>query len=163
MRPGKSGGIVVRSPIRLKAGAFLEPQPAPKIRMGSRSSNQVKSRHDRHAPFWALGLVILCATGVATIWVDGGPFWTGYVLDMAGPAWNYILFRGRFTARADNRWKRFFTPWRTVLLFLAVCLGIEGAQCLGLYEATCDPWDILAYGSILIPLFLLDRFTREAP
>jgi hypothetical protein len=117
------------------------------------------SRHDRDAPFWAAALVLLCATGLATIWMDGGAFWKGYVLDMTGPAWSYILFRGRFTAKAENRWTGFFVPWRTVLILVAVCLGIEGAQYLQLYDATFDPWDILAYVSILVPLFLLDQMT----
>jgi hypothetical protein len=76
-----------------------------------------KNTHDRHAPFWAAGLVLLGTLGLATIWIDFGPFWKGYVLDMTGPAWNYILFRGRFTAKKDNRWTRFFTPTRTLVIF----------------------------------------------
>ena len=119
------------------------------------------SRHDRHAPFWALVLVVLCATGLATIWIDGSPFWKGYVLDMTGPAWNYILFRGRFTSKADNLWTRFFTPKHTIIIFVAVCFGIESAQYFGLYEATFDPLDFLAYISILVPLFILDQVTYE--
>lgn len=117
--------------------------------------------HDRHAPFWAAGLILLGAAGLATIWIDFGPFWKGYVLDMTGPAWNYILFRGRFTAKADNRWTRFFTPTRTLVIFIAVCFGIEGIQYLGLYDATFDPWDLLAYVSLLVPLFILDLVTSD--
>ena len=120
-----------------------------------------KSRHDKHAPFWAIGLALLGITGLATTWIDFGAFWKGYVLDMTGPAWNYILFRGRFTARADNIWTRFFTPKHTVLIFIAVCFGIEGAQYFNLYDATFDPWDFLAYVSILVPLFILDLYTCE--
>jgi len=93
---------------------------------------------------------------VLSIEIDLGPFWRGYVLDMTGPAWNYILFRGLFTYRADNAWTRFFTPRRTLLIFLFVCAGIEAAQYFRLYEATYDPWDFLAYISILVPVFLLD-------
>ena len=124
-------------------------------------SKSESSRHDRHAPFWALVLVVLCATGLATTWIDGGPFWKGYVLDMMGPAWNYILFRGRFTSKADNLWTRFFTPKHTIIIFVAVCFGIESAQYFGLYEATFDPLDFLAYISILVPLFILDQVTYE--
>ena len=116
-------------------------------------------RHDRHAPFWAIGLFLLGATGLATTWIDFGSFWKGYVLDMTGPAWNYILFRGRFTSKSDNFWTRFFTPWNTVVIFIAVCFGIEGAQYFGVYESTFDPWDFIAYISILIPLFILDLIT----
>lgn len=115
-------------------------------------------RHDKLAPYWATGLVVLCGTGLATIWIDLGAFWKGYVLDMTGPAWNYILFRGLFTSYTDNAWTRFFTPPNTLFIFLLVCAGIEGAQYFNLYEATYDPWDCLAYVSILIPLFLLDSY-----
>ena len=121
----------------------------------------VSNKHDKHAPFWAAGLVILGITGLATIWLDFGFFWKGYVLDIAGPSWNYILFRGRFTSNVDNRWTRFFTPKRTVVIFLAVCFGIEGMQYLNLYDATFDPWDFVAYCSVLVPLFILDQFTYE--
>jgi len=115
-----------------------------------------KNTHDRYAPYWAVALILLGGTGLATIWIDLGAFWKGYVLDMVGPAWNYILFRGLYTGYADNAWRRFFTPRRTFLIFLAVCIGIEGAQYFKLYESTFDSWDLLAYGSILVPLVILD-------
>jgi hypothetical protein len=115
-----------------------------------------KTKHDTFAPFWAAGLILLGGTGLATVWVKLGPFWNGHVLDMTGPAWNYILFRGLYTSYAENTWTRFFSAKRTLIIFLFVCFGIESAQYFNLYEATFDPWDFLAYISILIPLFLLD-------
>lgn len=113
--------------------------------------------HNQNAPYWAIVFVVLGLTGLSTIWIDLGKFWKGYVLDMAGPAWNYILFRGLFTAKANNVWTRFFTPNRTFIIFLAVCIGIESLQYFQVYESTFDPWDLLAYISILIPLFLMDK------
>ncbi len=115
-----------------------------------------KSRHDELAPYWAVGLIVLMTTGLMSIWIDLGSFWRGYVLDMTGPAWSYILFRGLFTYRADNAWTRFFTPERTLVIFLFACFGFEGAQYLGLYESTYDPLDFLAYVSILLPIYILD-------
>ena len=115
-----------------------------------------RKTHDELAPFWAAGLIIFGVTGLSTIWIDLGVFWRGYVLDMTGPAWNYILFRGLYTNQADNAWTRFFTPLNTISIFLIVCVGIESAQYFELYDSTFDPWDYLAYASILIPLFLLD-------
>ena len=117
-----------------------------------------KRRHDKLAPYWAAGLVVLGGTGLATNWIDLGAFWKGYVLDMTGPAWNYILFRGLFTSYRENTWTRFFTPKKTLFIFLLVCAVIEGAQYLNLYEATYDPWDFLAYVVILIPLFIIDSY-----
>lgn len=78
---------------------------------------------------------------------------------MTGPAWNYILFRTKFTSESDNLWTRFFIPLRTVLIFVAVCSVIEGAQYFALYDTTFDPWDFLAYVSVLVPLFPIDRAT----
>ena len=120
--------------------------------------SETEYTHNRFAPFWAAGMVVFGTTGLATIWIDLGAFWKSYVLDIMGPAWNYILFRGLFTAWANNLWTRFFTPTRTLIIFLAVCAGIEGAQYLHLYDATYDPWDLLSYCSLLFPLYLLDLF-----
>ena len=114
--------------------------------------------HNKNAPYWAIALVALGVLGLLTIWIDLGKYWKGYVLDMAGPAWNYILFRGLYTTKANNVWTRFFTPNKTVVLFLTVCFTIELLQYLQIYESTFDPWDLLAYISILIPVFLIDKY-----
>jgi len=81
-------------------------------------------------------------------------------LDMTGPAWNYVLFRLRFTEYVENEWTRFFSPTRTLLIFLLVAFGIEGAQYFNLYDATFDVFDLVAYVSILIPMYLIDLKTR---
>jgi hypothetical protein len=116
-----------------------------------------KYHHDALAPYWAATLVILGATGLSTNWLDLGDFWNGYVLDMTGPAWNYILFRGLFRSKTDHAWTRFFRPTTTLLIFLAVCTGIEMLQYQGCYAATFDPWDFVAYVSLLLPIYLIDR------
>jgi len=121
----------------------------------------LKKRHNKYAPLWAAAVVVLCGTGLATIWIDLGAFWKGYVLDITGPAWNYILFRWRFTEWADNAWTRFFTPLRTYFIFILVCFGIETMQYFKIYDSTFDPWDLLAYLSILTPLFILDSIQNR--
>ncbi len=105
----------------------------------------------------ALAFIVLMATGLATIWIKAGNFWNGYVLDIAGPAWTYILFRGLFTAKAVNKWTRLFTPGTTYIILISVAFGIEALQYFALYDSTFDPWDLLAYASILTPLFLTDK------
>ncbi|NOZ45409.1 MAG: hypothetical protein GXO79_01355 [Chlorobi bacterium] len=119
--------------------------------------NSIKIIHDKYAPYWAIALLILWVVGISTIWIDLGGFWKGYVLDMTGPAWNYILFRGLFTVKANNIWTHFFTPNRTLIIFLLVCAVIETLQFYNIYNSTYDKWDFLAYVSLLIPLFLIDR------
>ena len=121
-----------------------------------------KHIHNKNAPYWAVGLVILCGTGLASTSIDLGSFWKGYGLDMTGPAWNYILFRGLFTSYKENAWTGFFTPLKTLMIFLFVCFGIEAMQYFNLYEATFDPFDLIAYISILFPLFLLDLKQSKA-
>jgi len=117
--------------------------------------------HDRQAPYWAMAFVLCLGTGIATTMVDLGAFWRGYVLDILGPAWCYILFRLRFTAETDNAWTRFFTPATTLGLILTGCFGIELIQYLGWYDSTFDPWDLIAYISVLVPLFLLDAYYTD--
>lgn len=118
-------------------------------------------RHDKAAPWWALTLVVLGVTGVSTTFVSLGAFWDGYVLDMTGPAWNYILFRRLFHGWSDDVWTRFFTPLRTLVIFVFVAFGIEFIQYLELYDSTFDPWDLLAYVSLLVPLSLVDHLIRK--
>ena len=40
------------------------------------------SKHNDFAPYWAVGLFIFGGTGLATIWIDLGAFWKGYVLEL---------------------------------------------------------------------------------
>jgi len=117
--------------------------------------------HNKFAPYWAAAIILTCVTGLSTVWFDLGPFWKGYVLDITGPAWNYILFRGLFTSYKENRWTRFFTPQRTVIIFILVCVVIEGMQYFNLYDATYDPLDLLAYVSLLVPMFLVDLYLTK--
>jgi hypothetical protein len=119
--------------------------------------NSVKAdRHNRYAPFWAIAMIALIVTGLCTIWVNGGNFWKEYVLDMVGPAWTYILIRGLFTAKQDNRFTRLFTPATTLLVLLVAAFGIETLQYFRVYESTFDPWDLVAYTSVIVPLFIMD-------
>lgn len=120
------------------------------------SSNDDRARHDRAAPYWAAALIVLCVVGVSTTFIKLGGFWNGYVLDMTGPAWNYILVRRLSHGYTENAWTRFFTPTRTLVLFVAFAYGVELAQYLELYDSTFDPWDFLAYVSLLLPAYLVD-------
>ena len=116
-------------------------------------------RHAARAPYWAAALVIFCSIGLLTTVLHRPGFWDGYVLDMVGPAWNYILIRGLFTSSRNTAWTRFFSPTRTLVLFVAFCFGVEAAQYLELYDSTFDPLDLPAYVSLLTPCYLLDRWT----
>jgi len=119
-------------------------------------------RHNRRAPYWAAALIVFILTGLATVNIKTGGFWNGYVLDMVGPAWTYILVRGLFTAGKSNRWTRFFTPVKTFFILFLACIAIETAQYFGLYDATFDPWDLIAYAAFLLPAFIIDTQTVKS-
>lgn len=116
--------------------------------------------HNRYAPYWAAAMIIFGLAGLSTVWFDTGDFWGGYGLDIMGPAWNYILFRGLFTGYRDTKWTSFFTPTRTLIFFILAAYIIEGAQYLEWYDATFDPFDLIAYISLLFPVYMLDSFQQ---
>ena len=118
---------------------------------------KLKDIHNTLAPYWAIALFTLVSTGLSTIWFDWGSFWNGYILDMVGPGWSYILFRGLFTNYTDNAWRKIFSPKRTFSIFILICISIETLQYFKIYDSTYDPLDFLAYGSILIPVFIIDN------
>jgi hypothetical protein len=53
---------------------------------------------------------------------------------------------------------RFLTPEGALFLIVAVCGVIESAQYFQLYEAHYDPYDFLAYVSLLLPCYAIDRW-----
>jgi hypothetical protein len=118
--------------------------------------NSIEEIHNKNAPYWAITLVICGGIGISTMWLDFGPFWKGYVLDITGPAWNYILIRGLFTKYTENAWRKFFTPINTYFIFVIVCFLIETSQFMNLYDSTFDSMDYIAYVSLLTPLFIMD-------
>ena len=118
-------------------------------------------KHDKYAPCWAIAFATLLVTGLFTINLDLGYFWKGYVLDMVGPAWNYILFRGLFTNKVNNIWTRLFTATNTFLILVFVSIGFETIQYFELYDSTFDGWDIVAYISLLIPMYIIDLYQSK--
>jgi hypothetical protein len=109
--------------------------------------------------FWAAALVALGTIGLATGIVRAPGFWSSYVLDIVGPAWNYILIRGLFSKRQPAMLSRFFTPEAALFSLIAVCFLIEAGQYIRLYEAHYDPYDFLAYVSLLVPCYAVDRWS----
>jgi len=111
--------------------------------------------------WWKAALVVLCTTGLATCVAPRPGFWSSYVLDMVGPAWNYILLRGLFSKRQPAMLSNVLSPTAAVLGITAICFLIEAAQYFRLYEAHFDPYDLLAYVSLLWPCYLVDQWLRR--
>ena len=108
--------------------------------------------------YWKLGLVVFGALGLATCVVRRPGFWNSYVLDIVAPAWNYILVRGLFSRTKPAMLSRLLGPELAFLTIGSVCVSIETAQYLNLYEAHYDPFDFVAYFSLLVPCYAVDRW-----
>jgi len=79
------------------------------------------------------------------------------MLDIMGPAWNYILIRGLFSRTQPAMLSRILIPEAALVLIVAICFLVEVAQYLGLYESTYDPFDFVAYVSLIVPCYIIDR------
>lgn len=111
--------------------------------------------------FWKTTLIILGSLALLTCLVRISGFWSSYVLDMVGPAWGYILLRGQYTSKGSYPFLSKFTPELTALLILGICFIIETSQYFNLYDAHFDPYDYLAYTSLLAPCFLIEKFLTK--
>ena len=79
------------------------------------------------------------------------------VLDIVGPAWNYILIRGLYSSKNQTFLKIKFSPESAALLIIGICFIIETGQYFRIYEAHFDPYDYLAYISLILPCYLIDK------
>jgi len=111
--------------------------------------------------FWKTVLIILGSLAILTCFIRISDFVSGYVLDMVGPAMGYILLRVQYTSKQSTFLSFKFTPGLTALLISGICFLIETSQYFNLYDAYFDPWDYLAYISILIPCYLIDRYISK--
>ena len=107
---------------------------------------------------WKITLILLGTTGLLTSVVKAPGFWSSYVLDMVGPAWNYILLRGLYSPKNSSFLSLQFTPGKAALLILGICFLIETSQYFEIYGAHFDPYDYVAYGSLLLPVYLIDKW-----
>ena len=109
---------------------------------------------------WKIVLVVLAGIGLSTGLVKTPGFWTSYVLDIAAPPWNYILIRGLFTSKKTTFFSIKFKPETAALLIIGIACLIETAQYFKIYAAHFDPYDYIAYISLLLPCYLIDKFLK---
>ncbi len=117
--------------------------------------------HNRYAIYWGITFAVCLIAGLSTLLFDPFPFLHGYVLDICGPAWTYILVRGLSREYSEHRWYRIFTPVTTFTIIVVVLYSIEGAQYLKLYNGWYDPWDLAAYVALVLPMFVLDIVQKK--
>ena len=107
--------------------------------------------------YWKVTLVTFGTISLATGIIRVPGFWSSYMLDIMGPAWNYILIRGLFSRTQPAMLSRILTPEAALVLIVATCFLVEAAQYLQLYESTYDPFDFVAYVSLIVPCCIIDR------
>jgi len=110
--------------------------------------------------FWKTTLICFGLIALSSGLFKISKFWSGYALDMAGPAWIYMLIRGQYNSK-----KRFlnikFSPEIAFALVLVLCFAIEIMQFFEIYNATYDPYDYLAYFSATSLIYLTDKMLNS--
>jgi len=108
------------------------------------------------AIFWKITLICFGLIALSSGLFKESKFWSGYVLDIAGPAWMYMLIRGQYNSKG-----RFlnikFSPELALFLIITLSFSIEIMQYLEVYNATYDPFDFLAYLSGTLVIYLIDK------
>jgi len=107
---------------------------------------------------WKIAIILFGTIALLSGLVKDPGFWSSYVLDIVGPAWNYILLRGLYTSKKSTFMSLKFTPETAAFIILGTCVLVETAQYFKLYDAYFDPYDFLAYVSLLLPCYLLDKY-----
>ena len=115
-------------------------------------------KNSRIMLFWKIILILSGCTVLATCLIRIPGFWSSYVLDMTGPAMGYILLRVQYTSKESTFLSFRFTPESAALLIFGICFVVETSQYFKLYEAHFDPYDYVAYISLLVPCYLIDKW-----
>ena len=109
---------------------------------------------------WKIILIVLGIISLSSGLVKTPGFWSSYLLDIAGPAWGYVLLRAQYKT-GDHRFLSFrFSPDLALIGIIVICYLIETAQFINLYDAYFDPFDYLAYISGIIPIYIFDKLLK---
>ena len=112
----------------------------------------------KQATFWKFTVIILGIISLSTGLIKSKGFWTSYALDIAGPAWIYILVRVQYSTNKSSFLSIKFSPEAAGILILGICLIIETSQYFEIYYAHFDPYDYIAYFSALFPIYIIDKW-----
>ena len=111
---------------------------------------------------WKAVLILLGIVSLSSGLIKTPGFWSSYLLDIAGPAWGYVLIRAQYKEENSGFLSIRFSPEGALFTIILICFSIETAQYLELYIAYFDPFDYLAYISGVFPAYLLDRFLSSS-
>ena len=109
-------------------------------------------------PWWRAALVVFGSVVAIAELVQVPGLFGSYAIDVFGPALVYIYVRGLHTSQGPTRISRLASPEVYVIGIVAVCFLVELAQYFRLYNKHYDPYDFVAYVSLLLPCYGLDRW-----
>ncbi len=112
--------------------------------------------------WWRVALILLFTVGMAMEFLSIRGFWGSYVIDILGPAWVYIYIRGLHAEDQPTAWGKVFFPELAAVSVALVCFLAELAQYYELYNKVYDPYDFVAYVSLLLPCYAIDRWRLHA-
>ena len=122
-----------------------------------KTRRMIKSKAVR---IWKVVLIMLGIVSLSSGLVKSPGFWSSYLLDIAGPAWGYVLLRAQYTAGDSGFLSIRFSPEMALTVILIICFLIETAQYFEIYDAHFDPYDYLAYISGILPVYLIDKLVK---
>jgi hypothetical protein len=79
-------------------------------------------------------------------------------LDIAGPAWFYVLIRAQYKSKNAAFLGIRFSPDRAFVFVIAASFSIEIMQFFEVYHATFDPYDFICYASGTMVVYVLDKW-----
>ena len=103
-------------------------------------------------------LIALGTIGLLSGLIKKPGFWSSHLLDIVGPAWIYILVRCQYSSKTSKFMSLRFSPEKALLSIFSVCALIETGQYFKIYDAHFYPYDYLAYASLLLPIYLIDKW-----
>jgi len=109
---------------------------------------------------WKVVLIVLGIVSLSSGLVKTPGFWSSYLLDIAGPAWGYVLLRTQYIPGDSGFLSIRFSSEMALMVILIICFLIETAQYFEIYDAHFDPYDYLAYISVLLPVYLIDKYVK---
>jgi len=111
----------------------------------------------REAKSWKTAIIVIGLLGLSGGIAKHPGLWSGYALDVFGPAWIYILIRAQYKSTDATFFNIKFSPESAAFVVVGICFLIEGSQYLELYDSYFDPYDLIAYVSLVIPLYIIDK------
>ena len=106
--------------------------------------------------FWKITLICFGLIALSSGVFKESNFWSGYVLDIAGPAWIYMLIRAQYNSKGKF-FNIKFSPELALFLIITLSFATEIMQYFEVYNSTYDPFDFLAYVSGTFVIYIIDK------